>query len=182
MSYIYLKIENHSGKKYILTLFLFSILLFFLMESSVFGLIKFHTSDLIDTLFFYTPTKFAEIINSLDSFERTNYFRLHVIDYGFILTFYPLLSILLYRGLYSIHLHKHCHWYKLAFLPLLAMIFDISENIIIDFYIISLREPNAFFSLLGSTSTLLKFIIIVISVAFITYFIFKTLNKKIKRI
>jgi len=181
MSYILLKIKNHSGKKYILTLFLFSILLFFLMESSVFGLIKFHTSDMIDTLFFYSPTKFAEVVNSLDSFERTNYFRLHIIDYGFIIAFYPLLSILLYRGLYCNNLHRHLKWHKIAFIPLLAMIFDITENIIIDLHITFISEPNKILCTLSSVATILKFSIIVVSIVFIVYLTFKLISRKIKR-
>ncbi len=158
--------------KHIIFLFVISILLFITMSSNAFGLLEntgFNSNMMLDKKIFYTSQDMSNLISSLSNEMIKTYFSLHLIDYIFIIFFYPFLRLLL------IYVGRRKS--KFIIIPLFAMVFDIIENIIID---ISLSHvlPNILMTISG-VITLFKFICIFVSIILIIYYSI-TIKKNIK--
>jgi len=122
-----------------------------------FGLIELASSATMDSEMFYTSQTFYLNLKQLGETGRNSYLLLHLIDYLFITQFYLLLcfSIIL-----LLKIEKFKKVIFLAFVPFGAALFDLLENLAIDYSIII--YPNKF-SLIGNLSgyfTYAKFIFI----------------------
>jgi len=140
------------------------------MTSNAFGLLNgsnFNSNMMLDKKFYYTSFEMNNLISSLNSEMIKTYFSLHLIDYLFILFFYPTLGLLMFNVS-----NKRI---KILLIPLLAMVFDIIENIFIDFSLYH-GLSKIVMSLTGFI-TLLKFSCIFISIILIIYYIIKKILK-----
>lgn len=156
--------------KYIIIFSSISLFLFIAMTSNAFGLLNgsnFNSNMMLDKKFYYTSFEMNNLISSLNSEMIKTYFSLHLIDYLFILFFYPTLGLLMFNVS-----NKRI---KILLVPLLAMVFDIIENIFIDFSLYH-GLSNIVMSLTGFI-TLLKFGCIFISIILIIYYIIKKILK-----
>ncbi len=156
--------------KYIIVFSSISLFLFIAMTSNAFGLLNgsnFNSNMMLDKKFYYTSFEMNNLISSLNSEMIKTYFSLHLIDYLFILFFYPTLGLLMFNVS-----NKRI---KILLIPLLAMVFDIIENIFIDFSLYH-GLSKIVMSLTGFI-TLLKFSCIFISIILIIYYIIKKILK-----
>ena len=150
--------------KYIIVFSSISLFLFIAMTSNAFGLLNgsnFNSNMMLDKKFYYTSFEMNNLISSLNSEMIKTYFSLHLIDYLFILFFYPTLGLLMFNVS-----NKRI---KILLIPLLAMVFDIIENIFVDFSLYH-GLSKIVMSLTGFI-TLLKFSCIFISIILIIYYI-----------
>ena len=156
--------------KYIIVFSSISLFLFIAMTSNAFGLLNgsnFNSNMMLDKKFYYTSFEMNNLISSLNSEMIKTYFSLHLIDYLFILFFYPTLGLLMFNVS-----NKRI---KILLIPLLAMVFDIIENIFVDFSLYH-GLSKIVMSLTGFI-TLLKFSCIFISIILIIYYIIKKILK-----
>jgi len=142
-----------------------------LMLSNVFGLINptgYRSEWMLDAQVFYDRIAFRNAIGMMDADMIRGYMTLHIIDYVFIFTFYPLLAYILFQQRQKKSI--------LILLPLIAMGFDFLENILIDIAM-HITVPD-FFATISGYLTLFKFIFIVISVSIIIYIAYIKRTKK----
>lgn len=140
--------------------------LMYLIMTNVIG--TFNAYYMLDMEFFYTGDEFLIIFSSISAEQVTLYQTLHYIDYVFIFTFYPLYVLILEK-----YITKNR---KFILLPLLAMLFDFLENLVIDIHIHN--GVSNFFAGLSGVFTLLKFIVIIAGfVLLIVNYIQKKKNK-----
>jgi len=124
-------------------------ILMYLMMTNVIGSLDVYY--MLDMEFFYTGDEFLIILGSISAEQANLYQVLHYIDYVFIFTFYPVYVLILDK---FVNRNK-----KFILLPLLAMLFDFLENLIIDINIHS--GVSGFFASLSGIFTLFKFVFII---------------------
>lgn len=153
-------IKNHNATKTIIIYTSIAFITYLCMWTNLFGIITdFNTNLMLDAKLIYTANTFTTTINSYSDTQSLSYLMIHFVDYIFILTFYPALTMILTR------INRMNS--KLLFVPILALFCDLLENIIID---VALMQSIPRF--LGSISGLLtsfKFIAIFVSVILIIY-------------
>ena len=165
-------IKKHNSVKKLIFLIVISGLAYLLMGTKIFGIYSdFNSNYMLDLTVFYTGNYFINTLSSISTIQIQYYTVLHIIDYIFIISFYPLLVLLLAKVIKSKH-----QW--LIILPLLAMIFDLLENIIIDVHL-HVGVTN-FLGSLSGVFTLQKFIFIFISIFVFIVYIFKNRRKNEK--
>ncbi len=147
-----------------------SLILFIAMTTNAFGLLNgsnFNSNMMLDKKFYYTSFEMNNLITSLNSEMIKTYFLLHLIDYLFIIFFYPALGLLMF----SVSNKK----IEIILIPLLAMFLDIIENILIDFSLF--HGLSSIVMSIAGIITLLKFSCILISIILIIYYIIKKILK-----
>ena len=158
-------INKSNTKNIFRTLLIISGLCYLLVGTNIFGLLSdFDSKYMLDLVFYYSGDKFITTLANI-SVTQAGYSQLiHYIDYLFIATFYPLLVLILVRIINNAHKAKYY-----IILPILAMICDFSENLIIDIQL-SYGVGN-FFAGISGILTLLKFIFIITTIIIAIVFI-----------
>jgi len=149
---------RYATKKIMIPLFIIGLVMFFAMSTNLFGFLNesgFNSFKMLDVNFFYSAEQFETTISSFSTEMIQAYMILHIIDYIFIFSFYPALALLL---LYTAKKPT-----ILVAVVGLAMLFDFTENILID---IGLNHdiPNILQSVSGFL-TMFKFIMLILSIA-----------------
>ena len=155
----------------VVPLVMIAALAYTLILTKVFGLNSFLNMDsILDSQLFYTGSHFLDTLSSLSAEEVLAYLYMHLIDYLFIFSFYPVLSFIFDN------INKNDS--KIVYLPLLAMFFDFSENVIIDVKLLY-SIPDIFATVSG-ICTLLKFSVLLISIVLMLLNIIKNRRKNVK--
>lgn len=142
-------------------MFLITAFLYLTMSTNIFWLNQqsgFGVFDMLDVKLFYDAGYFQGVMDSLSGDMILAYLNLHIVDYIFILFFYPALALWMSNKDSQKMLMNY-----LFILPLIAMVFDLTENIIID--IALFRTIPQFFSQIMSSITFLKFFFIVLGIS-----------------
>ena len=160
MKKIYTYLENYKSKNWIILLLFSVFITYILMLTNIFGLLSdFDRSIMLDLLFFYQGDEFINNFISVTDIQLYYYQMIHIVDYIFILSFYPLLFIILAK-------QKILKNYIILIIPLMAMFFDLLENLIIDFHMNF--GVSEFLGSLSGVSTLIKFLTIFVTLILIT--------------
>ena len=171
MNRLFTWISLKNNKRVVIPLAIIALVSYILMGTDIFGLIdNFNRHLMLDMQFVYSGNDFYNTLNSLDSLEVTAYLYIHLVDYFFIFSFYPMLTFLFD------YINKHQS--NIVLLPILAMIFDLLENIVIDINLLA-SLPKFFGSLVG-IFTILKFSILIISGMLIVINIYINRKKNVK--
>lgn len=122
--------------------------LYLLMLTRVFGLLTLDASLLLDVRLKITPTIFFDAIAKQVAFDRDAYLVFHLIDYLFILSFYPFLRMITKR------------LFLRSLIPSFAFIAggaDVLENVCIDVSLLLFPTQVTGFALIVAVLTPLKF-------------------------
>lgn len=150
--------KNNANKK-ITILAVISLFCYVLMGTKVFGILsEFDNKYMLDLVFYYSGSTFFDTLINIPEAQAGYYLITHYIDYGFIFTFYPMLILVT-----SKRIKKTTRFYLLA--PILAMVFDFLENLIIDIQLT--HGVSTFFGSICGVFTALKFTYIVITILLI---------------
>lgn len=141
--------------------------LYLLMLTRVFGLLDIEPSFLLDVTLKINPDLFFDRIAKQVAYGRDNYLLFHLIDYLFIIFFYPLLRILASR------LFSGKVWPIIA---VVAGVTDLLENLCIDISLLLYPQQISGFALMVSWLIPLKFLSI--SIVLVTAIIWLLLRKK----
>lgn len=148
-------ISKVNSKNSIIIFLIISLIAYVAMGTSLFGMIHgFGTDSMLDSTFFYTGSEFMSQLENLTQNEVSAYLYIHLVDYLFIISFYPALTFIYKKTLRTQS--------GIFILPILAMLCDFVENIIIDIKLIS-DVPNILGSISGILTTL-KFAFILITI------------------
>mgnify|MGYP007094912103 CR=1 FL=1 len=90
-------IEKLDNNKVIICLLTFTIVGITLIFSQYFGLFPLADEYALDMLNYYSKSQFFSTIALLDQSSRTSYLMIHLADYLFMIGFYQLIGIGLYR-------------------------------------------------------------------------------------
>ncbi|MBN2876253.1 MAG: hypothetical protein JXL85_01240 [Bacilli bacterium] len=156
---------NQIPNRYLIPWVIVAFVTFLLMSTNVLGAINdsgYHSTWMLDTKIYYDWTTFRNSIGMLDSFMISGYMTLHIIDYIFLLAFYPLLAYFMYR--------LRGKWDLFVILPFIAMGFDFSENLLID--IALYHTVSDFIASLAGFLTLFKFLFLFLTISIMAYFIY----------
>ena len=153
--------KQKNRQKRLVFIFLFLTIIFYaIMGAQIFGMIgDFNRGYMLDLKFFYSGDVFTDTLNAMSSEQIQLYQNIHFFDYLFLLTFYPFLVFL------NVSIYKKRS--LIILLPFVAMIFDFIENLLIDLHM-SIGLSHGF-GVLAGISTMLKFTIILISIALMIY-------------
>lgn len=169
MNKIYEYICNNKTKNIIVILALITILTYTLMLTNIFGLIsEFDRTYMLDLSIFYSEEAFINNFSSITIQQIYYYQVIHIIDYVFILSFYPLLAIIIARMIKK-------QYYYLFIIPLFSMIFDLIENITIDLHMH--YNLSKIIGTISGISTLLKFNFIFISIILLIIILIRKLKE-----
>ncbi len=116
---------------------------------------QFDVNHFLDLKFFYTQETFLNQIASINVIQARIYQMIHFVDYLFILTFYPLLALVMARFLQPQRL-------QLTWIAIAAMTSDLIENLIIDYHLHF--PPLAFLATLSGFFTALKFSLLILAI------------------
>lgn len=164
-------LNKYNLREFIVVITFIAIITYLLMLTNVFGLLKFDKSIMLDLSLFYNGNDFIDNFLSVSETQLYYYQIIHIIDYVFIFTFYPVLTFIL-----SKQVKKQLYLFILV--PILSMMFDLFENLIIDFHI-HFGVSKVLGSICGII-TLLKFISIILTILLILiYYIRKKNYEKI---
>jgi len=108
---------------------------------------------------YYTKAEFFSSLSAMDAASRMSYLMIHIADYIFMLGVYPLMGYIVARNF------EKPSWVSL--IPLLAFVFDLLENTIIDLHLLFYPAQAAFAGTIASISTPLKFAAFFLSVGLI---------------
>jgi len=157
------KLDKNLIKKLLL---LVGIIAFSMMSFNLLGFIydsSFTSFDMLDVKGFYSAETFNANIVLIKAFGWTSsYILMHIEDYIFILTFYLWVAVVLFHLL-----KKNKSSFATVAIPLLAMIFDLVENIIIDIALTS--EISVFWAGFAGYLTLFKFAFLLLAILLIAY-------------
>ncbi|MBI9009979.1 MAG: hypothetical protein JEZ05_08100 [Tenericutes bacterium] len=154
MNKLYAWISKNNKWKTVIILAIIALISYVLMLTKVLGLnAHLNMALVLDTQFFYTGSYFSATLNSLTTNEVNAYLYMHLLDYVFILSFYPALCFL-----FDFINKQHSN---IVILPLIAMLFDFLENSLIDIKLL-VGIPQLFGSIAG-IFTVLKFSVLIIS-------------------
>lgn len=129
---------------------------------------QFNLDYFLDLKFYYSKEVFLNQMSLIDNHQIKMYQIIHFVDYLFILTFYPLLLLVMARFLNPNQL-------PIGWLSVVAMLSDLSENLIIDFHLYF--DPIYFLAAISGILTAMKFSFLVMSI--LGLIIFR--NKREKR-
>jgi len=164
MTYEIFRKLNQKGIK--VFLLVVGVIAFLMMSTNILGFMNdysFSSFEMLDVKFFYDQDTFTLSILIYQISNTVNaYLILHAEDYVFILTFYLWLAIVLFDLL-----EKNQSVSALVILPLLAMLFDLAENLVIDVALTS--GVGEFWATICGYLTLFKFVFLVISILAIFY-------------
>ncbi len=165
-------IHRYNTKRIFRILLVISAFCYILMGTKVFGLLSdFNSEYMLDLLLYYSGDKFVSALESISAAQIGYYRILHSIDYLFIVTFYPLLVLILDRFIEGKNKFKY-----LMLLPVLAMLCDLFENLIIDFHLSI--GVGSFLSTMSGILTTLKFTSIFITIIIAIVFITKSIKRR----
>lgn len=153
------------------------------LSTGGFGQLPVVAEKTMDPLFCYPPAIIHDYLDAQGQNGRAAYLVLHIVDYFFLLCFYPFLSSLLYR------LNRTCTIrgpFSYSFvLPLAAGLFDLTENLFIDLLILLYPARIGLPASIASFSTCAKFSLLystfVMLLLFFARWIFSSIRKN-KRI
>ena len=156
------KIKENSKKniKAVKLLIILSAFFYLAMATNLFFILPdsgFTSFNLLDTKLFYSSDTFYSLIANMTPEMKSTYIIIHIVDYLFIFSFYPLLILLTLRKFKD---NMNINW--LVIIPIIAMLSDIIENIIIDVEILS-SVPLVLASVI-SAITIIKFASILITI------------------
>jgi len=170
-------IYKHNTKWYLLgctTLIIVGIVLIF---TQYFGLVYLADDKALDMLFSYNQSTFFSILHALTESDRIAYKLIHLGDYLFIFGIYPLIAMGLSRSI------SQSHWAKyFIYFPLVAGIFDILENLMMDIHLYAYPHEFPLFALFSGVFSTSKFLFLYGSVLFLgctkIYDLYRKLQKK----
>jgi len=146
------------------------------MFTQGFGLFPLADDKALDIKNFYDLKIFNDVLDSLTKTDRANYLVIHVFDYLFMISFYPLLS-LIFTYIYQ----KDSPWSLLVGFPLLALLCDFLENISMDIHLVFYPTKIEFIGYIAGIFTFLKFAFLYVSIVAIIvsviYIVIKGLRK-----
>lgn len=154
------------------TLYIFTsvtVFLTVLIYSQLFGVLFVPNTSIIDFKLIYSYQTFVDSIQTLTSMQVKDYISIHMIDYVFMLSFYPLLGLLLSTVIAQSSKHIY-----LLLLPLFAYMFDMTENIIIDIHLYHFPQIYPILGDIIVWITPLKFLMCVLAIIIIIYKKIKT--------
>ncbi|HOO44483.1 MAG TPA: hypothetical protein PKU69_05370 [Bacillota bacterium] len=144
-----------------------AIISFLMMSTNLLGFnidAGFSSFDMLDVKFHYTAGEFYVYFSELTNEMSIAYLNLHLMDYVFIFSFYPLLAMIIW-GM-TIQTRKSIRFVFVT-LPLVAMFSDLFENILIDVEMLSSTIFDT--GMLAGFFTTLKFSALAFSVIYIIY-------------
>ncbi len=154
-------LKANNTNQIIIILGVISMICYILMGTKLFGInAEFDNKYMLDLVFVYSKDTFFETLNNIPQVQIGFYQTTHYIDYVFILTFYPALIFIMTRVVSD----KTSY---LIWIPFFAMMFDLFEYLIIDIQL-SVGVGNFLASICG-IFTLLKFILILVTIIVIVY-------------
>jgi hypothetical protein len=172
---MHISTKAFSKSKIIVALLLF-LLANLLMHFSPFGSIALAqitgTQSLPDTLFFYSPNDLFNLLTIYGVQGRIMYLNFQLIDYFYPLVYGYLLMAFLFHNLIYSRFHN---W---LLIPILPVLFDYFENILIRIQISSFPNPNNELALLSSSFTTLKWLFISL-IILVTVYLY--IRKKLKQ-
>lgn len=154
------------------TLYIFTgvtVFLTVLIYSQLFGVLFVPNTAIIDFKLVYSYQTFVDSIQTLTSTQAKDYISIHIIDYVFMLSFYPLLGLLLSTVITQSSKHIY-----LLLLPVFAYMFDMTENIIIDIHLYHFPQIYPIIGHIIVWITPLKFLMCVLAIIIIIYNKIKT--------
>ena len=177
-----MKLINHINKKaswkHVLLFLITSAILGTLIITMFFGRIDLKPEASMDSLNFYNSDVFFGNLDYQGETGRHAYLQLHLIDYLFITQFYLLfvfiLSFLLRR------IGSKDKTFYLCLIPIAAALFDLLENISIDFSILQYPLKHIFIGNIAGVFTFLKMALIYVTFVVIVFLLFALLIKTIK--
>lgn len=170
-------IEKHVSWKRLLVLVLGSGVLATFIVTMLFGFIKLDPDAIMDSSFYYTSNTFYNYLDLQGDIGRKSYLYLHLIDYIFILFFYPSLAVMVYMLQKYIDLNFTKY---LLFIPLSAGDFDVLENLCIDISILFYPSKIGILANLSGYFTAIKMTLIYLTFIIIILLIMMILIKKVK--
>lgn len=165
----------------LLLLFILTMVFMVLIITKIFGYISIDSKYVMDSANYYNAATFIKNIEELGQKGRTSYLLLHLFDYFYIAFSYLFFAMLLYL---LIRNNKNYHILKyIPFLPFMAGIFDLLENIVIDISILIYPGKINLFAILSGFFTTFKlwilYIVFILILLFgLIFFFRKVKNKK----
>lgn len=166
-------IYKHNTKKYIIITSLLALIGMVLIFTQYFGLVTLSDDKALDMLFTYNSSKFYNILHILTESDRLAYKLIHLADYIFIVGIYPLISLALSK---VINMNKKKK--VLIMVPLIAGLFDMLENIMMDIHLYFYSNEFLFLGNLSGVFTTIKFLSLYLSVIILVIFSVIKLVKK----
>ncbi|XMB71660.1 hypothetical protein RJI07_06000 [Mycoplasmatota bacterium WC30] len=166
-------VYNHNTKWYLISATALMFVGVVLIFTQYFGAITLADDKALDMLFNYDKTTFYAILHLLDDSDRLAYKLIHISDYVFIIGVYPLISMSLSR-----FIEKTKKLRVLIVLPLIAGLFDILENIMMDSHLYAYPNEIMFMGSLSGIFTTIKFLCLYASVVLLLFFgLFKLIRR-----
>lgn len=154
-------IERNNNKKTRRVLAIVALFAYILMGTKLLWILKdFDTSYMMDLKLFYSGPYFISTLADITELQAGYYQIIHFIDYLFIFTFYPFLVLTLLINIYNISKNY-------IIVPIVAMICDFLENILIDFHL-HVGISQTLGGMVGILS-FVKFFAILVSLVLISY-------------
>ena len=164
---------KHNGKKFLLWFSIIALIGITLIYSRYFGLLSISNDKILDMMFFYDHSTFYEVLHSLTASEILAYKLIHIADYVFAIGFYPILIIFLTK---TIDINNK---YRLIILlPLLAGLFDVLENLMMDIHLYLNIFDVTILGRLSGIFTILKFGLLFMSIMILLIILIKRRIKK----
>lgn len=161
MDWFYRNNRNHATKSLMFT----ALAAFLLMSSNIVWLNSstgFNLFDMLDMKLYVSSTTLYDAVASMSESALIGYLNIHLVDYVFILSFYPWLIMMMTRNL-----QRNSKQEFFLILVVVAMMSDLMENIFIDVELVG-SLPTILASILGLL-TMLKFASMLMSVGVILY-------------
>lgn len=150
------------------------------LSTAGFGQLPILAEKTMDPLFSYPAATIFEYLAAQGQNGRAAYLLLHAVDYLFLLCFYPFLSSLLFRATRACNINSPFSYSYI--LPLIAALFDLSENLFIDILILRYPVQLVVPASIASFSTSAKFTLLygtfVLLLVFLTVWIFSRIRLK----
>ena len=162
---------RYNKRKHIIIISITTIVITILIYSQLFGVLYVPNTSIIDFKVLYSYQTFQTAIQSLTIEQAHAYQWIHVIDYLFMLLFYPLLVLLL-----STVIKQQSKQSIILFIPLFGYIFDLIENICIDIHLYQYPELFQVVGHIAVIVTPLKFLMSLLAI--LIYMYKKVIEKK----
>ncbi len=167
-------VYNHNTKWYLIGALILALVGMLLIFTQYFGGVTLADDKALDMLFNYDKAKFYEILHLLDASDRLAYKLIHIADYVFICGVYPLISMAISKVI-----GKRKKIELLVLLPLIAGLFDVLENLMMDIHLYAYPSEIMFMGSLSGVFTTLKFSLLYVSILLLVgLWIFKLIWKK----
>lgn len=160
-------IKRNANTKIILIYLLLIAVFGTLIMTKLFGLFEFNSDLSLDPLLYYSKDTFYNTLMLLGKDGRVGYLGTHIPDYFFMFFFHPIFSLLIAALLISLKKTETKLYDFLIVFPLFALLFDFLENLFMDIHILIYPDEIQVLGSISGYVTMLKFIVINITLAII---------------